>query len=154
MYDVKPITTAYATACGPACLAMLLKYYGIEVPLEQLIEECHTGIVGCSAKTLMDVGRSHGLTLSAWGFTANGILTQDRPAIIWWEYDHFVVFCGLNEAGEPVICNPMSGRFPISKETFERKFSGVVVSHGRPEDQLDSFDYFGESIEIPDYFND
>ena len=38
MFDILPVTTDHMAACGPACLKMLLAYYGIEVPLDQLID--------------------------------------------------------------------------------------------------------------------
>ena len=37
MYDVDLTTSMGTVYCGPACLRMLLAYYGIDVPLETLI---------------------------------------------------------------------------------------------------------------------
>lgn len=136
MYDVKPITTEHPRACGPACLKMLLDYYGQNVELEQLIQECNVGIAGCGAKDLKRVGNAHGLDITYWKMDAEGILAADRPAILWWRFQHFVVFCGLNDKGEPVICNPASGRFPVSLDTFARAFSGIVLCNGTPEDYV------------------
>ena len=134
MYDVKPVTCGHATACGPTSLKMLLDYYGIDVPLETLIDECQIGVAGCNATTLLRVGRDHGLDMTSWKMTAADMIRQDRPAILWWRYTHFVVFCGLNDKDEPVICNPSSGRFPIARATFEEAFSGVALCNGTPED--------------------
>lgn len=134
MYDVKPVTCGHATACGPTSLKMLLDYYGVDVPLETLIDECQIGVAGCNATTLLRVGRDHGLDMTSWKMTAADMIRQDRPAILWWRYTHFVVFCGLNDKDEPVICNPSSGRFPIARATFEEAFSGVALCNGTPED--------------------
>lgn len=140
MYDVLPITTPHATACGPACLKMLLAYYGQDVPIETLIEECHVGTAGCTARDVTDAGRAHGLDMRSWSMPAADALTMDRPAILWWRFTHFVVFCGLNEKGEPVICNPSSGRFPISREVFARAFSGVALTQGEVGDYVPRVD--------------
>lgn len=154
MYDVKPVTTAHKTACGPACLKMLLKYYGREADLQTLIEECGVNVPGCTAKDLLRVGRAHGLEdISSWKTDAEAVFRQDRPAILWWRYAHFVVYCGLDEKDEPVICNPSSGRFSISRDAFKRLFSGVSVCVGAPHDIIDTKDYFGENEPEPDYFN-
>lgn len=135
MYDVKPITTDKPTACGPACLNMLLEYYGVSVPLDTLIQECAVGVAGCSIATLSRVGKAHGLPdLAAWQMDAEDMLRQDRPAILWWKYTHYVVFCGLNDQGEPVICNPAMGRYPISREAFSRFFCGIALCNGEPVD--------------------
>lgn len=150
MYDVTPVTTNRQTACGPTALKMLLGYYGQDVPLEQLIQACNIGVTGCTAATLLRVGRDHGLDMRAFKADAEGAMKMDRPAILWWRYVHFVVFCGLNDQGEPVICNPSSGRFPISREAFARHFSGVALTNGVPDDQIPE-DYWGEHAESPEY---
>ena len=157
MYDVKPVTTPHATACGPACLKMLLRYYGQDVDLDTLIAECGVSVNGCTALDLLRVGRAHGLeAFAAYKITTiESLLKQDRPAILGWQYKHYVVFCGVNDKGEPVICNPSSGRYPISAETLARKFSeGVALCVGIPQDLIDTEDYFGERTPEPDYFDD
>ena len=65
MYDITPITSEHPTDCGATCLKMLLSYYGVDVPLDQLIEECHTGIVGCTARDVLEAGRLHGQEMHA-----------------------------------------------------------------------------------------
>ena len=156
MYDVKPVTTAHKTACGPACLKMLLRYYGQDVELDTLIAECGVSVHGCTAADMLRVGRAHGLDrLSAYRITTTeSLLKQDRPAILWWKFTHFVVFCGLNDKGEPVICNPSMGRFAISVSTLAQSFSdGIALCNGRPEDLIDAEDYFSENTAEPDYFD-
>ena len=134
MYDVIPVTTPHATACGPTCLKMLLGYYGQDVSLDDLIAECGVTVTGCNATDILRVGRAYGLDMKAYKETADDAMNMDRPAILWWRYTHFVVFCGLNEKNEPVICNPSSGRFPISKEAFTRLFSGIAMTNGETGD--------------------
>lgn len=141
MFDVELTTTRHATACGPACLKMLLAYYGIEAELDALIEECGATVNGCTARDVVRVGRAHGLEeMSSWKEDPEDVFYQDRPGIIWWHYDHFVVFCGLNDAGEPVIANPMRGRFAIDRGSFRALCSGiepgtcVALCNGKPLD--------------------
>lgn len=166
MYDVTPVTTAHATACGAACLKMLLDYYGQDVPLEDLILECGTEITGCSLGDLKRVGTAHGLDSHCIKIPAAELVRQDRPAIIHWtpisrwdasiyqKHAHWVVFCGLNEGNEPVICNPSMGRFPLSREAFDRSFDGYCYFNGAPDDAIDRADYFGENTQEPEYFDE
>lgn len=153
MYDVKPVTVSHSTACGAASLKMLLAYYGIEAGIDQLITELRIGVAGCTAADIKRVGDAHGLAMKTWRMDANGALKADRPCILWWQRNHFVVFCGLNEKKEPVICNPSMGRYPISVETLTRKFSGIAISNGTVDDVF-SDDYWGENTPTPDYFDD
>lgn len=153
MFDVKPVTTAHFTACGAACLKMLLAYSGIEADMDELIAELHIGVAGCTAKDIKRVGNARGLDIRLWKMDAEGALKVDRPCILWWRRKHFVVFCGLNDKGEPVICNPGSGRYPISVEAFTRYFSGVAISNGAVDDIFPE-DYWGEHTPTPDYFDE
>lgn len=141
MFDVELVTTNKSAACGPACLKMLLGYYDTDADLDALIEACGVTVNGCSAKTLRDVGRAQGLDeLTVWQEEPADVLKQDRPAIIWWQYNHYIVFCGLNDAGDVVICNPMRGKFAIDPESFTLMCTGleagtcVAIANGQPQD--------------------
>lgn len=134
MFDIIPETSARQTDCGATCLKMLLAYYGQDIPLDQLIEECNTGIIGCTAKDLMRAGRLHGLDMHAYKADAEDIFTSDRPSIVWWMYNHFVVYAGLDEDGKVVICNPDRGRYRISKGTFKSFYAKIAVCNGEMGD--------------------
>ena len=134
MYDVTHYTTDKSTTCGPTCLQMLLNYYGITVDQKTLTEECGVDVTGCSAADLMRVGRLHGLDMVAFQMDAGELIRQDRPAIIWWKYSHWVVFAGKNEAGDVVLCNPSMGRYPIDAGTFAALYGGVSLWNGEPHD--------------------
>lgn len=134
MFDIKPVTSDKPTDCGATCLKMLLNYYGQDVDLDQLIEECNAKITGCTAKELMAAGRLHDLDMRAFKTDVEGILDADRPAIIWWKYCHWVVFCGLNDDGKVVICNPDRGRYPMSKGIFKMFYTDIALFNGVPED--------------------
>lgn len=134
MYDVTPITSGRPTDCGATCLKMLLDYYDTEVPLEDLIVDCNTRLIGCTAADVVSAGRLHGLDMHAYRTDVDGILNVDRPAIIWWKRKHFCVFCGVDEGGSIVICNPDRGRYRMSKSLFRAWYSGVALFNGEPED--------------------
>lgn len=130
MFDVIPITSARPTDCGATCLAMLLNYYGMEANLDELVRECRTGLAGCSAKDVLRVGRAHGLDMMAWKADAKDVLEDDRPSIVWWMYNHFVVCCGLDDDGKVVICNPDKGRYRMSVGTFKSFYTGIAMTNG------------------------
>lgn len=132
MFDVIPVTTDRETACGPACLKMLLGYYGVDVDLDTLIAECNVSVAGCSGGDLKRVGKAHGLDMIAYGMDAEELIRQDRPAIVWWKYAHWCVFAGQDD-GAVVISNPASGKFRIDKGTFASLYSGVSLWNGDPE---------------------
>ena len=143
MYDITPITSEHPTDCGATCLKMLLDYYGIEVPLDQLIKDCNTRLIGCTAADVLRAGRLHGVEMHAYKTDLDGILKVDRPAIIWWKRKHFCVLCGIDENGNIVIINPDRGKYRMSKSLFNAWYSGIAVFVGEPTD-IDT----GEIIEV------
>ena len=53
------------------------------------------------------------------------------------------MLCGVDDAGNIVICNPDRGRYRMSKSLFEGWYSGVALFIGEPVD-IDG----GEIIEV------
>lgn len=134
MFDVKPITSKSAVDCGPTCLTMLLRYYGIEADQAEITQECCVNLTGCSAADVIRVGKAHGLNdMKAFSIDAEELIRQDRPAIVWYKFSHFVVMCGQDDKGNVVICQPGSGRFAMDAESFGKLYSGVAIFNGDPE---------------------
>ena len=139
MFDVTPIPSMNRYDCGLTCLAMLLNYYGLPYDQKELIEECGCDITGCNGRDMLRVGRAHGMDMKSYKTDVDGVVKADRPTIIWWQYDHFVLCCGEDENGQVVICNPNTGRFRISRGSFASFYTGIAFSNGElgdlPEDE-------------------
>jgi len=140
MFDVTPITSPRRNDCGATCLKMLLAYYKIEVDLETLIKECRVTRKGCTLADINRAGRAHGLDMVSYedGDSGNsvawdGATKQDRPCIVWWRKNHFVVCCGLDDDGKVVICDPDVGRYRITQGTFDSYNSNVFAFNGVPD---------------------
>lgn len=132
MYDVIPITSPKTTDCGPTCLKMLLAYYGTEVDLDILIQECNVQLAGCTAGDIKRAGNAHGLDVKGFKMDVEELVLQDRPSIVWWLYGHWCVCCGLDDSGQVVICNPDKGRYRMSQNLFKAFYSGVALFNGEP----------------------
>lgn len=146
MFDITPVTSRIHNDCGATCLQMLLKYYGIEVDLATLSKECETNFCGCTARGIIRAARKHGLELKAWKELEKDeevspdavvisveTLEQDRPSIVWWNYNHFCILCGKDENGKIVIINPDRGRYRMTEGTFNAMYSGVSICEGIPD---------------------
>ena len=135
MFDVKPVTSKKSSDCGAACMVSFLGYYGEEVTLDQMVRECCTKVQGSTGKDLITCGRAHGLDMKAWRTDTGDIVRNfDRPAIIWWKYNHWCIYCGLNDFGQVVICNPSRGRYAVSVSLFNAFYSGVCLTNETPPD--------------------
>lgn len=136
MFDVIPVTSPKPTDCGATCMKMLLAYYGQDIDLNTLIRECNTRLIGCTGKDLLRVGRDHGLDMVAYKMDAEELVRQDRPAIVWWRYNHWVLFAGCDDEGKVVICNPDKGRYRMSFGTFKSFYTEVSIWNGEPHDLI------------------
>ena len=134
IYDVKPIVSPKKYDCAPTCLQMLLDYYGVSEELDVLTKKCNVGLAGCTAADVNRVGREYGLDMRAYKMDAEELIRQDRPGIIWWNFFHFCIFCGLDDDGKVVICNPDKGRYRISQGLFKAFYSSKALFNGEPQD--------------------
>ncbi|ARG97057.1 cysteine peptidase family C39 domain-containing protein [Legionella micdadei] len=116
-----------ATECGAAALAIVLAYYGRYIPLEKLRIECGVSRDGCNAVIMLQAARKHGLRAQGAKFERLEELQQVRaPAILFWEFNHFVVWEGMK--GEKVYINdPASGPRVLDETQFNKSFTGVAL---------------------------
>jgi NHLM bacteriocin system ABC transporter peptidase/ATP-binding protein len=115
-----------ATECGAACLAMILGYYGRHEPLENLREACGVSRNGSVASLLLKAARGYGLEARGYKMPADKLDLLPRPSILFWNFDHFVVYEG--RSGDRFYINdPALGPQRLDREAFERAYSGVVL---------------------------
>lgn len=115
-----------AAECGAAALAIVFAYHGLYLPLERLREECGVSRDGTSAARLLTVARRY-------GFLTKGLLKEPDeltklplPAIIHWNFDHFVVLERISFA-KAWINDPARGRRTVTREEFDKSFTGPVL---------------------------
>ncbi len=79
-----------------ACLGAILAYYGRWVTIEELRTACGVNRDGSSAADIVTAGRKYGLEISGWRRSLAGLKDIDFPAILFWEFNHFVVLERIN----------------------------------------------------------
>ncbi len=132
MKKVPVIMQMEAVECGAASLGMILAHYGCWLPLEQLRKECGVSRDGCNARQLLMVARDHGLV--AHGMRAEPAdLPEHAPLIIHWEMNHFLVFVGFR-GNKAYLNDPARGRVKVSREEFDRSFSGIALVFSKGPD--------------------
>jgi ABC-type bacteriocin/lantibiotic exporter with double-glycine peptidase domain len=115
-----------ATDCGAAALAMVLAYYGKEVPLEDVRNAVGIGRSGMTAESILRVGRAHGLRGRGVHVEIEGLDNLPVGAILYWEFCHFVVFERLRHQKIDIV-DPAFGRRSITIEQFRKAFTGVAL---------------------------
>jgi ATP-binding cassette, subfamily B, bacterial len=137
---IPQIQQTAATDCGPACLGMVLGYFGKSVPLDELRTAMGFSRLGTDALTLVETAQQYGLR-------GRGIKIRDIDAlrfldpasILHWRFNHFVVFERMDHRGAWVV-DPGGGRRLVSRQELDRAFTGVAVSFETTEDFAPSAD--------------
>lgn len=121
-----------ALECGAASLAMVLAYYGRWIPLSTLREECGVSRDGSSAVNILKAARNYGFVAKGYRCTVEQIKGTLFPAIIHWNYNHFVVLDGFEEDCA-VINDPARGIVKVPLDEFEKAFTGVALCFRKTE---------------------
>ena len=115
-----------ATECGAACLAMILNYYRRKISISEVSEHCQAGRDGLSALNIMQAARDYGLRVRAVTLRENDLRTIRLPAIVHWEFNHFMVVERWSADGVDVV-DPAVGRRHLKSKDFNDGFTGVVI---------------------------
>ena len=135
-----------AVECGAASLTMILAHYGKWLPLEQVRADCGVSRDGSSAKMILRAARNYGLDAKGFRMSAEA-LDGKQPAIIHWNFEHFVVFRGFDKKGRACINDPGMGPVKWPMEEFRKHFTGVCLIF-EPTEQ---FEKGGEQTSILSY---
>lgn len=112
--------------CGAACLTMVLHDLGCYAPLAEVSERTGAGRDGASADAIVEAARRYGLDGRVVSMEIGHLDLLPRGAILFWEFNHFVVFEGRERGGLRLV-DPGEGRRLVSLAKFERSFTGVAV---------------------------
>ncbi|HEU5198288.1 MAG TPA: peptidase domain-containing ABC transporter, partial [Ktedonobacterales bacterium] len=115
-----------AVECGAACLAMILSYYGRKTSVSEVRDRCHVGRDGLSALDIVKAARNYGLRVRAVSLQENDLRRVSLPAIIHWEFAHFMIVERCSPAWVDVV-DPAIGRRRLKSEEFWNGFTGIAI---------------------------
>ena len=116
-----------ATECGAACLAMVLDYHGRPTRVADVRDYTGVGRDGLSAGAIVNAASHFGLRMKAFSLQPTDFPNVPLPAIVHWDFDHFVVV----ERWSPktvTIVDPGTGRRKVDAQEFSNRFTGVVLA--------------------------
>ena len=132
--------------CGAASLTMILAHYGKWLPLEEVRAACGVSRDGSSAKMILQAARNYGLDAKGFRMSPEA-LEGKQPAIIHWNFEHFVVFRGFDRKGRACINDPGIGPVKWPMEEFRKHFTGVCLTF----EPTEKFEKGGQQTSILSY---
>lgn len=117
-----------ATECGAVSLKLLLAYYGKFVTIDELRYTCGITRDGASCKKLIDAAEKYGVTLTFTNWDRDALISQySGPIIIWWDFNHFLIFEGFRNS-KFYLSDPAIGRRIVDEETFYSKYTDYCLT--------------------------
>jgi ATP-binding cassette subfamily B protein RaxB len=117
---------AEASECGLICLAMLAVFHGGSNDTHDLRRRLGATLRGWSLRTLLTAAAALGFSARALRVDVDELRRLSCPAILHWDFDHFVVLRRVGRRHAD-IHNPAVGarRFPLAE--LSKHFTGVAV---------------------------
>ena len=116
-----------ALECGAASLAMVMAYYGLWVPLEQVRLACGVSRDGSNARNILVAARNYGFVADGDRLEISALRSEvDLPCIIHWNFNHFVVLDGFR-GNYAYINDPARGEVKVPMEDFDKAYTGICL---------------------------
>src|SRR5579883_2140675 len=123
---VPEITQMTAVECGLACLSMVFSYYGRDTNIAELREKSGLGRDGLSALSIVKIARNYNMRVRALSLQQSDLRNVPLPAIVHWEFNHFLVVERWSPKGVYIV-DPAQGRRRLTHEEFDKSFTGVAI---------------------------
>ncbi|SNT62155.1 ABC-type bacteriocin/lantibiotic exporter, contains an N-terminal double-glycine peptidase domain [Streptosporangium subroseum] len=115
------------TECGAACLAMVLAYHGRRTSQHEITERLQVGRDGLSALAIVAGALEYKLKAKAFSLDPEDLARVPMPAIVHWQFDHFIVVERWG-ADRVDVVDPAHGRRRLTAEEFNEGFTGVLLA--------------------------
>jgi len=115
-----------ASECGAASLGIVLARLGKHLGLNELGKACGVSRDGCSAADIQRAAACYGVEVTGWKRSAEYLKSLESPAILFWEFNHFLVLEGHRNK-RFYINDPANGHYTLDEQTFRKRYMGIVL---------------------------
>ena len=126
MLRVPVILQAARAECALACLAMVAAAHGRRETLREYRLKFHLSQRGMTLHRLRACAEETGFDCRAVRLELEELPQLRTPAILHWEFDHFVVLTAMRR-GRATIVDPARGKRRLSLGELSKRFTGVAL---------------------------
>ncbi len=112
--------------CGLACLAMVAAHHGHDLDLAALRQRYRLSMQGATLGQLMQVAANLQFSARPLKVELEALRRLDAPAILHWNFNHFVVFAGMR-GDRAVIHDPGCGERLLTLTELSPHYTGVCL---------------------------
>lgn len=120
------ILQAEAAECGLACLAMVAGRHGLKIDLPSLRSHFRVSLTGTTLAELIVQASSMGLATRPVKLLLEDMKDLKLPAIVHWEFNHFVVLTKVGREGI-TLHDPARGKRLVPWAQASKSFTGVAL---------------------------
>lgn len=120
------VLQAETAECALACIAMVSAWFGRHEDLGSLRQSFSIGSRGTTVNGILDTGEALGLAARAVRCELNEIGTLAMPAILHWDFNHYVVLKSASKRGV-TIHDPACGIRQLTLQELGNHFTGIAI---------------------------
>jgi len=111
--------------CGPTCLRIISKYYGRNIPLQQIRDLAETTREGSGLLGLSNAAENLGFRTLGVQIDFNTLTAEvPLPCLVHWNKNHYVVVYKIDKSGKVYVSDPAHGLITYSKSEFIKSWIG------------------------------
>jgi len=112
--------------CGAACLAMITRYFGRNVPLARIRQLVNTGLDGTSLRSLCTAAEELGLAARSVKASPHNLDRMPLPAICHWDGEHWLLLYRVTRR-HAYLADPALGFRRVTRDEFGRRWTGYAA---------------------------
>ena len=122
------------TECGPACIAMVCSYHGLQLDMVSIRQQCllhNLSLQGMNLMQLNQLAALNKLTPRAVQCEVNELAQLELPCVLHWDMQHFVVLTKLSGRGNRLVYeinDPAAGSRNLTHSQLSKHFTGIAVT--------------------------
>lgn len=116
-----------SSECGLACLAMISNYHGVRCDMRTLRRQFDVSPRGMTLRGIIDAAMELGFSARPLRIDINDLDKLTVPAILHWQFDHYVVLEAAKFSKTFRVHDPSHGTRTYTKSEVSERFTGVAL---------------------------